>query len=45
MLGAHDISDENFRQARAWISEHAKKGDAVLYANDLPDLYETPLDI
>jgi len=33
---------DSLRAARAWLENHLRKGDVVLFENDLPDLYESP---
>ncbi|MBD5405582.1 UDP-N-acetylmuramoyl-tripeptide--D-alanyl-D-alanine ligase [bacterium] len=35
----------SFKEALAWTTKNAKKGDVILYENDLPDLFETKIRI
>jgi UDP-N-acetylmuramoyl-tripeptide--D-alanyl-D-alanine ligase len=35
----------SFADARAWLNANAKPGDVVLIENDLPDLYESSLNL
>ncbi len=39
------ISLESWEQAKNWLNINCKANDVVLIANDLPDLYETKLQI
>ncbi len=43
LLPEQVVCCHNFSDAKNWVNQHAGPGDAVLYANDLPDLYESPL--
>jgi len=33
------IAVPNLAAAQAWLRDHAQTGDAILFENDLPDLY------
>ena len=35
----------SFAQAKEWLNKHCQTNDTILLANDLPDLYETGLNI
>jgi UDP-N-acetylmuramoyl-tripeptide--D-alanyl-D-alanine ligase len=35
----------SFAEATRWMTRHARPGDAVLYENDLPDVYEEKISI
>ena len=36
---------DSFKEALIWTGENAKKGDVILYENDLPDVFEAKIKI
>ena len=36
---------DSFKEALMWTSQNTKKGDVILYENDLPDVFETKIKI
>lgn len=36
------IPQASFAEAASWLETHRKRGDVILIANDLPDIYENP---
>lgn len=39
------ILADSFKEALSWTEKNAKKGDVILYENDLPDLFEAKIKI
>ncbi|GHU00550.1 Mur ligase [Alphaproteobacteria bacterium] len=43
--GPETVEVPTFKAARAWLADHARPADTILYENDLPDVYEEKIRI